>query len=205
MTHFDHSRQASQKNSDSTIRSIRKVLADYEILNMLGQGAFGKVCKVRDKVDNKLFAMKAISKKDMREPQVHLLRQELKVHKYLRHPHIVQLKNFFEDSSNVYLILELADNGRQVVYKGSLAEYLKFKAPLTEEEAFVYFFHTCYALDYLHSKKIIHRDLKPENLLLDTEGNIKMCDFGWSAVLHDQSRVKKFCGTIDYMVVRSLK
>lgn len=45
----------------------------------------------------------------------------------------------------------------------------------------MYFFQTCLAVDYLHKKKVIHRDLKPENILLDESGNVKLCDFGWSA------------------------
>lgn len=64
---------------------------------------------------------------------------------------------------------------------GSLFGYLRKRKILPENEAFVYFFQTCLGIDYLHKKQIIHRDLKPENLLLDKDGNIKICDFGWSA------------------------
>lgn len=83
---------------------------------------------------------------------------------------------------------------------GSLARYLENKKGIAEDEAFTYFFQTCCALDYLHQKDIIHRDLKPENLLLDNQGNINVCDFGWSALKSDEANRSTFCGTPDYMV-----
>jgi serine/threonine protein kinase len=79
---------------------------------------------------------------------------------------------------------------------------LRKKGKLTEKEAFVYFFQTSLGIDFLHKKSIIHRDLKPENLLLDKRGNIKICDFGWSAETEARNKNKRdtMCGTVDYMV-----
>ena len=112
------------------------------------------------------------------------------------HPHVIKLLHYFEDKENVYLILQYAENG-------SLFRYLKKKNRFKEEEAFVYFFQTCLGIDYLHKNGIIHRDLKPENLLLDKHGNIKLCDFGWSAEGQNNKRTT-FCGTIDYMAPEML-
>jgi len=112
------------------------------------------------------------------------------------HPHVIKLLHYFEDKENVYLILQYAENG-------SLFRYLKKKSRFKEEEAFVYFFQTCLGIDYLHKNGIIHRDLKPENLLLDKHGNIKLCDFGWSAEGQSNKRTT-FCGTIDYMAPEML-
>ncbi len=106
--------------------------------------------------------------------------------------------HYFEDKENVYLILEFAENG-------SLFSYLRKKQRFSEIEAFVYFFQTCLGIDYLHKKSIIHRDLKPENLLLDKQGNIKLCDFGWSAEALHNSKRTTYCGTIDYMAPEMIK
>lgn len=81
------------------------------------------------------------------------LKREIKIQKKLNHPHVIQLKSFFEDKDNIYLIMEYAQNG-------SLAAYLKKKKKLTEKEAFVYFFQSCIGVDYLHKKNILHRDIK---------------------------------------------
>ncbi len=81
-----------------------------------------------------------------------------------------------------------------------MARYLHGKNGINEDEAFTYFFQTCYAIDYLHQKDVIHRDLKPENLLLDSEGNINVCDFGWATLGSDDVARNTFCGTLDYMV-----
>ena len=101
------------------------------------------------------------------------LKNEIKIQKKLYHPHIIHLHHFFEDFDNIYLVLDYAENG-------NLCALLKRKKRLSEKEAFVYFIQSCLGVDFLHKKHIIHRDLKPENILLDSQNNVKLCDFGWS-------------------------
>lgn len=81
------------------------------------------------------------------------LKNEINIHKKLRHPHIIRLYYFFEDIENVYMVLEYAENA-------NLSTLLKKRKRLSEKETFIYFMQTCLAVDYLHKKKIIHRDLK---------------------------------------------
>ena len=69
---------------------------------------------------------------------------------------------------------------------------------MREKVAFKYFIDTVAAINYLHENNMVHRDLKPENLLIDDEGNVKLCDFGWCVELNDKDR-STFCGTYEYM------
>ncbi|CAD8171468.1 unnamed protein product [Paramecium octaurelia] len=190
-------------DSASTLKSIRRSAEDFEIIIKdnkmeLGKGSYGCVKLVKDRQNGQMYAMKVMNKKQIFEYcSVENLKREIKIQRRLQHPHITKLFHYFEDKENVFLILELAENG-------SLFSYIRKRRRLPENEAFVYFFQTCLGIDYLHKKNIIHRDLKPENLLLDKSGNIKVCDFGWSAETTQNGVRRTFCGTLDYMAPEML-
>ena len=142
--------------------------------------------------------MKVISKKlIIQYGAVDYIKREIKLQKRIKHPYIIRLYHYFENTKNIYLILEYAE-------KGSLFHYLRKRKKLSEEEAFIFFFQAAIGIDYLHKKNILHRDLKPENLLLDVNKNIKVCDFGWSAEFSGSKR-QTYCGTIDYMSPEMVK
>ncbi|CAD8172478.1 unnamed protein product [Paramecium pentaurelia] len=195
--------QTELNDSASTLKSIRRQPEDFEIIIKdnqmeLGKGSYGCVKLVKDKQNGQMYAMKVMNKKQIFEYcSVENLKREIKIQRRLQHPHITKLFHYFEDKENVFLILELADNG-------SLFSYIRKRRRLPENEAFVYFFQTCLGIDYLHKKNIIHRDLKPENLLLDKQGNVKVCDFGWSAETTQNGVRRTFCGTLDYMAPEML-
>jgi len=186
--------------SSNDPKQKKKTVDDYELANVpnkttsdLGKGSYGQVKLVKEKGNpsSKLYAMKVISIAQLKAySSVEYLKNEIKIQKRLDHPHIVKLHHYFQDKENVYLILEYAENN-------NLFFYLRKKKKLTEREAFFFFSQTCLGIDYLHKKGILHRDLKPENLLLDKQGNIKVCDFGWSA--ESVGKRNTFCGTVDYM------
>ncbi|CAD8085592.1 unnamed protein product [Paramecium primaurelia] len=182
------------------IQQKKRTLDDYEFINgdkgMLGRGAFGEVRLAIDIDLQQEMAIKILNKKKMlRNCNLQQLKNEIKLQRSLNHPNIIQLYHAFEDRENIYFALEYASNG-------SLYKYLRKLKVMPEPEAFVYFFQTCLAVDYLHKKNVIHRDLKPENILLDDQGNVKLCDFGWSAESVEMRST--FCGTFDYMAPEML-
>ena len=113
------------------------------------------------------------------------------LHKEMIHPHIIRLFNFFESQRHVYLILEYLPNG-------NLFEFMRGKS--IDNALILKIFRQIFsAVDFIHSKKIFHRDIKPENILLDSNHNFKLCDFGFSANFGDGEERQTLCGTKDYL------
>jgi len=118
---------------------------------------------------------------------------EIRIHRSLNHSSIVGFESFFEDSDNVYILLELCQNQ-------TLNELLKRRKKLTELETQCYVMHIIEGLKYLHSKRIIHRDLKLGNLFLNADMEQKIGDFGLATKLQfDGDRKRTLCGTPNYI------
>ena len=168
---------------------------DFQSLSRkaIGEGAFGQVFKVRHITTSSLYAIKVVSKaKIIERGMIEQLKREVRIMYSLNHPNIIKLYNHFEDEKNVYLILELAE-------EGNLFQRLcKFKS-FDERTAAQYLREIALAVQYLHSldPPIIHRDIKPENIFLDIHGKGKLGDFGWSSV-YDSERCT-YCGTLEYL------
>lgn len=171
---------------------------DFDILKEIGSGSFGKVFLVTDIKTKKNYALKALSKNQIARLKIwDQLSNEIKILAKCNHPNIIKLFSVFEDSSRVFLLLELAKGG-------SLFDKLKKKKKFSEQETAKYTTDVLRALHYLHSMNppILHRDIKPENILFH-EGKIKMADFGWSN-LEDDFR-NTYCGTPDYLSPEMIK
>ena len=95
------------------------------------------------------------------------------------------------ENNFIYMVLEYAKNG-------NLYSHIFKKKKIEEKEALKYFKQAAEAVHYLHSQHIFHRDIKPENILLDSNFNFKLCDFGWCSEEFVGQR-KTFCGTFEYM------
>ncbi|XP_053106151.1 aurora kinase A isoform X2 [Hemicordylus capensis] len=167
-------------------------LDDFEIGPPLGKGKFGNVYLAREKESKFILALKVLFKTQLEKAGVeHQLRREVEIQSHLRHPNILRLYGYFHDTTRVYLILEHAPRGE--VYK-ELQKLTKFD----EQRTATYMTELAGALSYCHSKRVIHRDIKPENLLLGSNGELKIADFGWS-VHAPSSRRSTLCGTLDYL------
>lgn len=121
------------------------------------------------------------------------LLSEIKIHKSLHHPHIVQFENCFEDAENVYIFLELCTNK-------SLSEMLKRRKKLTYRETKHFMHQIISAVQYMHGHRIIHRDLKMGNIFINANMELKIGDFGLATKLEFADEKKRtICGTPNYI------
>ena len=160
----------------------------------MGKGGFAKCYKLICKDNNKTFAAKMIQKSNLKtERQKQKLLSEIRIHKSCHHSHVVAFEHNFEDSENVYILLELCQNQ-------TLNEIHNRRKILTELEVQCYIIQLIKALKYLHSHRIIHRDLKLGNLFLNDKMELKVGDFGLATKLdYDGERKKTICGTPNYI------
>uniref|UniRef100_A0A182PVB8 Serine/threonine-protein kinase PLK4 n=1 Tax=Anopheles epiroticus TaxID=199890 RepID=A0A182PVB8_9DIPT len=168
---------------------------EYEVGEILGKGGFGSVYRARCLISGNLVAIKMINKQAMHASgMASRVRQEVAIHSKLKHPSILELYTFFEDFNNVYLVLELAENGE-------LQQYLRNRfRPFSEYEAAMILQKVVDGLLYLHSHKILHRDISLSNLLITKDMNIKIADFGLATeLLRPDEKHHTLCGTPNYI------
>ncbi|XP_047073113.1 CBL-interacting protein kinase 6 isoform X2 [Lolium rigidum] len=167
----------------------------YEMGRVLGHGNFGRVHVARDLRTGQSVAVKVVAKeKVVRAGMVEQIKREIAVMKRVSHPNIVELHEVMATRSKIYLALEL-------VRGGELFARIVRSGRVKEDVARLYFRQLISAVDFCHARGVYHRDLKPENLLLDEAGNLKVVDFGLSA-LADHARadglLHTLCGTPGY-------
>ena len=180
-------------NHNYTIDNFEYVTDYSKEAITIGRGGYGKLYLARNKKDNKEYAIKYVSKKKMKslgvEPSI--IKREIDIHIRITHPRIIKLYSYLEDRHNFYLAMEYAP-------KGNLYQLIQQKKGMCENEAFYYFIQVASAIHFLHINGYAHRDIKPENILIDKNGGIKLCDFGWCVNVAKGERIT-FCGTYEYM------
>nr|XP_027071494.1 serine/threonine-protein kinase tricorner-like [Coffea arabica] len=145
---------------------------DFELLTMIGKGAFGEVRVCREKTTGHVYAMKKLKKSEMlRRGQVEHVKAERNLLAEVDSNCIVKLYCSFQDEEYLYLIMEYLPGG-------DMMTLLMRKDTLTEDEARFYVAETVLAIESIHIHNYIHRDIKPDNLLLDKYGHLRLSDFG---------------------------
>ncbi|MCJ1359446.1 MAG: hypothetical protein MMC33_009448, partial [Icmadophila ericetorum] len=183
----------------------KKTIQDFIIVEEMGQGAYGQVKLARyKKITSRKVVLKYVTKKRIlvdtwtRDRRLGTVPLEIHVLDYLRkdglkHPHIVEMTDFFEDDINYYI--EMVPHG---VPGMDLFDYIEMRSTMEEAECRNIFLQVVAALHHLHTKAlVVHRDIKDENIILDGENKVKLIDFGSAAYIKN-GPFDVFVGTIDY-------
>jgi cyclin-dependent kinase-like len=161
----------------------------YEVIGIVGEGAYGIVMKCRNKETNEIVAIKKFKDGEEEIVQKSMLR-ELKVLKKLRHENIVQLKESFRRKGKLYLVFEYVDR--------NLLEILEqYPNGLDQQMVKRFIYQLCKSLIYIHNNDMIHRDIKPENILVTNDLHVKVCDFGFTRSLPQKGGI-----LTDYVATR---
>ncbi|KAL7012966.1 hypothetical protein ACKWTF_015120 [Chironomus riparius] len=172
-------------------RPAEEQIGKYRLLKTIGKGNFAKVKLAKHVPTGKEVAIKIIDKTQLNPTSLQKLFREVRIMKMLDHPNIVKLFQVIQTDKTLYLVMEYASGGE-------VFDYLVMHGRMKEKEARAKFRQIVSAVQYLHQKRIIHRDLKAENLLLDSEMNIKIADFGFSNEFTPGNKLDTFCGSPPY-------
>lgn len=191
----------SDTNHDEFINQ-KLTINDFDMISVLGRGAFGKVTLVKRKNDreNTLYALKSLKKADLvKAHQVEHTATERYVLEQIESPFLVHLSFAFQTPEKLYIVMDYLTGGE-------LFFWLKKQGKFTESRSKLYMAECVLAIEAMHDKDIIHRDLKPENILLDKEGHVKIVDYGLakggitsSGADDGGVKTKTFCGTPEYV------
>jgi MAP/microtubule affinity-regulating kinase len=195
--HVSNVKKQTSKSGDANSRVSSRRTAEephigkYRLLKTIGKGNFAKVKLAKHIPTGKEVAIKIIDKTQLNPGSLQKLFREVRIMKTLDHPNIVKLFQVIETEKTLYLVMEYASGGE-------VFDYLVLHGRMKEKEARAKFRQIVSAVQYCHQKKIIHRDLKAENLLLDSEMNIKIADFGFSNEFVPGNKLDTFCGSPPY-------
>ena len=168
---------------------------DFQIVKVLGTGAFGKVSLVYNEELKRYFAMKSLKKEYIKKyQQTKHTKEERKIMEKIDYPFISKLYYAFQTKKSLFMITEFMAGGE-------MFHHLHECGHFDENRTRFYIAELVLAIDHLHKNNILYRDLKPENILLDEIGHIKLTDFGLSKIMNNIEKDKTYtvCGTPIYV------
>lgn len=174
-----------------TVKEVK--LEDFEILKVIGRGSFGKVCLVKYRPTQEIYAMKSL-KKDIliEQEQIENTLLEKEILQTIDYPLLCGLVFCFQTQERIYFVMPFLNGGE-------LFQHLRKFRTFDEEKVRFYGAQIALALQYLHDKGIVYRDLKPENILMDENGYLRLADFGMAKKLKENEKATSFCGTPEYL------
>lgn len=184
MEYADFVKKSPGLGSLSLMSRLEPSIKDYSIVKPISKGAYGSVYLARKKITGDYHAIKVLKKADMiAKNQVTNIRAERMILTQLDSPYVVRLYYSFQSKHHLYLVMEYLNGG-------DCASLLKAVGSLDEKWARQYVSEMVLGLEFLHSKGVVHRyfcifiliirDMKPDNLLIDSNGHIRITDFGLS-------------------------
>ena len=192
----------TQNNEDkSELSTIKLSYLDFDPLYLIGTGSLGKVILVRYKKNKNIYAMKELSKSKIKiNKQEENSKSERDLMIELTSPFIVNIKFAFQDETKLYIVSEFLQGGDMFYHMHHST--INF----TENTVKFYIIELILAIEFFHENNVIYRDLKPENILMNSEGHIKISDFGLSKKLENQKdKAYTLCGTLQYLAPEILK
>lgn len=176
---------------DGIVIPAKPTVTDFTLGKTLGTGAFGRVRFVTCKANGMHFALKTLKKAAIiKMKQVDHIVSEKAILSSLKHPFIVNMYGSFHDPRYIYMILEY-------IVGGEFFTHLRKAGRFDDEVSKFYSAQITSIFEHCHSKNIVYRDLKPENILINSDGYVKLTDFGFAKVI--EHRTYTLCGTPEYI------
>lgn len=148
----------------------------YEVISVVGEGAYGVVLKCRNRESGDHVAIKKFKESEEDDVVRKTTLREVKILRMLRHSNIVSLREAFRRKGKLYLVFEF-------VQRNLLEVLEEHPGGIPSEMVRRYVFQLCLAIEYCHRNNVIHRDIKPENLLIGEGNLLKLCDFGFARLM----------------------
>ena len=166
----------------------------YQIIEVIGEGAYGIVYKCKNKKTNEIVAIKKFLEEYDKLPKKEINR-EIYALQMSKHENIVKFIEAFLNKGYLYLVFEYAEkNLLQIIEENPKG--------LNPEQIRSFIYQICNAVSYLHKKNIIHRDIKPENILIKNNTQIELCDFGFARKMKINKENNNYEKMTDYMATR---
>ncbi|KAI9354000.1 kinase-like domain-containing protein [Pilaira anomala] len=196
--------------NSAAYQPLKHAIEDYEILDELGQGAYGlvKLACLKTDPEKKRVVIKYVIKSRIlidcwiRDRALGLIPAEIHIlHTLKKIPHIncSNMLEYFEDEDNYYIVMDLYGEGMD------LFDYIELKNGMSQSEIKSIFHQIVSAVGHLHHHRMVHRDIKDENVILDLKGGVRLIDFGSAAYLKEGKKYETFVGTLDYAAPEILK